>query len=117
MKRSTLKSMTTVTIIKSKNGEYKKVICEGHAGYGKAGNDIVCCAISVLVINTINSIDELTDTKLEVSSREDEGIIECLFPESPDEGSRLLLDSMILGLESVALQYGKKYLKLKFKEV
>ncbi len=109
--------MTTITIIKSKNGEYKKVTCEGHAGYADAGNDIVCCAISILVINTINSLDELTGAQMEVSSDEDKGVIDCRFTERPDEGSTLLLDSMVLGLQSVVSQYGKKYLKLKFREV
>ena len=109
--------MTTITIIKSKNGEYKEVICEGHAGYADAGNDIVCCAISILVLNTINSLDELTGAPMEVSSDEKGGFIDCLFTGSPDEGSTLLLDSMVLGLQSVVSEYGKKYLKLKFKEV
>lgn len=117
MKRLTLKSMTTVTIIKSKNGEYKRVTCEGHAGYADAGSDIVCCAISILVINTINSLDELTGAQMEVDSDADKGFIECRFTESLDEGSTLLLDSMVLGLQSVVSEYGKKYLKLKFREV
>lgn len=117
MKRSTLKSMTTVTIIKSKNGEYKKVTCEGHADYADAGSDIVCCAISILVINTINSLEKLTSTQMEVKSNEDNGFIECIFHDSLDMGSVLLLDSMVLGLQSVVSQYGKKYLKLKFREV
>lgn len=117
MKKSTLKSMTTITIIKSKNGEYKEVICKGHAGYADAGNDIVCCAISMLVINTINSLDELTNAPMEVSSNEENGFIDCLFTESLNEGSILLLDSMILGLQNVVSEYATKYLKLKFKEV
>ncbi len=117
MKKSTLKSMTTITIIKSKNGEYKEVTCKGHAGYADAGNDIVCCAISMLVINTINSLNKLTGAPMEVNSDEESGFIDCIFTESLDEGSILLLDSMILGLQSVVSEYGRKYLKLKFKEV
>lgn len=109
--------MTTVTIIKSRNGEYKEVTCKGHAGYADAGNDIVCCAISMLVINTINSLDRLTGAPMEVSSDEKNGFINCLFTESLDEGSTLLLDSMVLGLQSVVSEYGRKYLKLKFREV
>ena len=116
MKKSTLKSMTTITIIKSKNGEYKEVICKGHAGYADAGNDIVCCAISMLVINTINSLNKLTGAPMEVNSDEESGFIDCMFTESLDEGSILLLDSMILGLQNVVSEYGTKFLKLKFKE-
>ncbi len=108
--------MTTITVIKSKNGEYKEVTCEGHADYAEAGSDIVCSAISILVINTINSISELTSAKMEVAGS-DSGYICCRFTEVPDQGSTLLLDSMILGLKSITEQYGKKHLKLKFREV
>ena len=109
--------MTTVTIIKSKNGAYKKVTCKGNAAYADAGSDIVCCAISILVINTINSLEKLTDAPMEVSSNEKKGVIDCLFTGNLDKGCTLLLDSMVLGLQSVVSEYGKKYLKLKFKEV
>ena len=36
---------------------------------------------------------------------------------SGHKGGKLLLDSMVLGLENVASEYGGKYLKLNFKEV
>ena len=109
--------MTIITITKSKNGEYKEVTCKGHAGFAEAGYDIVCSAVSILVINTINSIDKFTDCQMEVMSEDKSGLIKCHFIVSPDASGRLLLDSMVLGLQSVAEQYGKKYLKLKFKEV
>jgi len=109
--------MTIITITKSKNGEYKEVSCKGHAGFAEAGYDIVCSAISILVINTINSIEKLTNCQMEVVSEEESGLIRCRFRANPDAGGRLLLDSMVLGLQNVAEEYGKKYLKLKFKEV
>ena len=33
------------------NGEYKSVISEGHAEFAESGEDIVCSAVSVLLIN------------------------------------------------------------------
>ena len=33
---------------------------EGHAGYAKHGKDIVCAAVSALVMNTMNSIHSFT---------------------------------------------------------
>lgn len=109
--------MTSIRIIKSQNGEYKRVTCKGHAGFARAGSDIVCSAVSMLVINTINSLDVLAGVKLQLDSDEEEGFIDCMLLESPGENGRLLLDSMVLGLEMVVSQYGKKYLKLKFEEV
>lgn len=109
--------MTTITIIKSKSGEYKRVTCTGHAGYAKAGSDIVCSAVSILVINTINSLDVLTKNRIEVRSDEEAGMIDCCFADKLDKAGLLLLDSMVLGLQSVVSEYGKKHLKLIFREV
>ena len=44
---------------------------EGHAGYADAGSDIVCAAISVLVINTINSVEQFTDSDCTVTQDEE----------------------------------------------
>lgn len=109
--------MTTITITKSKTGEYKNVTCKGHAGYADSGSDIVCSAVSLLVINTVNSLELLTNTQADVTSSEEKGIIKCSFKEAPDEGGKLLLDSMVLGLRNVADEYGGRYLKLNFREV
>ena len=46
--------MTTCRIVKET--EQASIEVKGHAGYAKRGEDIVCAAISVLTINTINSI-------------------------------------------------------------
>ena len=109
--------MTTITIIKSKNGNYKQVTCKGHAGYADSGEDVVCAAVSMLVINTVNSLEALTDTKMTVNAQEDSGTIDFRFTEDLKEDGRLLVDSLILGLSSVEKQYGKRYVKLKFREV
>ena len=49
-----------------------------------AGQDIVCAAVSVLVINTVNSIERFTDDKTSCISDEDTGNIEFRFHESSD---------------------------------
>lgn len=109
--------MTTITIIKSKSGNYKGMTCSGHAGYADAGNDIVCAAISMLVINTINSLDMLTGTNMQVFTNEDEGYIDCTFLSELNEKEILLMDSLVLGIKGTVQEYGKKFLKLIFKEV
>lgn len=109
--------MTTITIIKSKAGEYRKVFCEGHAGYADSGSDIVCSAVSILVINTVNSLELLTTTQMTVKEDAERGMIECSLKGAPDREGRILLDSMVLGLQNVADEYGDRYLKLQFKEV
>ncbi len=89
----------------------------GHSGYAEAGSDIVCASISVLVINTINSIERLTQDEIRVDTREEDGMIDMRFVKAAGERSSLLLDSMVLGLQEVGRQYGNRYLRLHFEEV
>ena len=109
--------MTHVSIIKTRNGEYKGFNCIGHSGYADAGEDIVCAAISVLVINTINSLEVLADEKVQLVTNETEGLIDCRLIDTNNEKSQLLLASMILGLQEIKKQYGKTYIDLTFEEV
>ena len=109
--------MTHVSIIKTRNGEYKGFNCIGHSGYADAGEDIVCAAISVLVINTINSLEQLAGEKFKLVTNEEEGLIDCRFEKNINEKSKLLLDSMVLGLGEIKKQYGKTFIDLTFEEV
>jgi len=107
--------MVKITIQKS-NQVWKGFISSGHAGYLDEGQDIICAAISVLIINTINSIEKfLPETKFQVN--ENKGYIHFKLDCNPDEKTELLLNSMLLGLEEIQKQYNKKYVKLKFEEV
>ncbi|WWR14561.1 ribosomal-processing cysteine protease Prp [Lachnospiraceae bacterium JLR.KK008] len=109
--------MTTITVFQSTEGRYKGFYCEGHAGFSKAGTDIVCAAVSILVINTINSIAQFGGQKFTCSQKEKDGVIRFELAGEPTKETSLLLDSMILGLKEVEKQYHKKYLKVNFKEV
>lgn len=110
--------MTQITFYKTTAGEYQGFTCDGHAGYANYGEDIVCASISVLVINTINSLEEITAEKMNVETDEDSGVIRCRFVDRPlKETSRVLVDSLVLGLTQIEKQYGKNYCKLTFEEV
>ena len=52
--------MIHVTIFQNKYKECVGFQTEGHAEYADPGQDIVCAAASILVINTINAIEEFT---------------------------------------------------------
>ncbi|MCM1386458.1 MAG: ribosomal-processing cysteine protease Prp [Bacillus sp. (in: Bacteria)] len=109
--------MITVTFHKTKAGEYQDFICSGHAGFNDYGKDIVCAAVSVLVINTVNSLDELVRENIEVETDEENGIISCRFQAPLRDTSKVLVDSLALGLSHITKQYGEKYCKLNFEEV
>ena len=100
--------MIRIEIRKNADGSYKGFSVKGHAGFAESGSDIVCSAVSMLVINTINSIESFTADKFRVEDDEEKGIIDFEFISdqiSPD--SALLLDSMVLGLNGVRKEYGK----------
>ncbi len=108
--------MTSITVIKE-DDRVLAFTCNGHAGYAKESEDIVCAAISILVINTINSIEALTITKPIVETDQESGYIHCSFEEDITDDAALLIDSMILGLSQIKEQYGTKYIDVKIKEV
>ena len=102
-----------IKIKTKKNGDqYFGFQCSGHAGYAEYGNDIVCSAVSMLVINTINAIDAFTDCSMDVSDDEKSGRIQVVFPDGTDEKAGLLMDALVLGLRSVEEQYGRSHVRL-----
>ena len=108
--------MIRVTVLKDQQ-TYREFSCIGHADYADSGQDIVCSAVSMLVINTINSIATFTKDAIDVSSNEEAGEIICKLPKEYSEQTELLIDSMLLGLSEVAKQYGSEFITLTNKEV
>lgn len=110
--------MTTITIYKNRTGKYGGFTCFGHAGYARKGSpDILCASISMIVINTVNSLEELAGERLETKFDEATGFIKCDFQGELQEKSILLLDAMVFGLQNLSKTYGEKYLQVKFEEV
>lgn len=105
--------MITITV-KKRNGNYLEFVSKGHAGYAEEGQDIVCAAVSVLVINTVNSLETFTDDQFEV--QEDDGYVSFHLQLRLLRGT-LLMDSLILGLTEIEHSYNNRYLTVKVKEV
>ena len=108
--------MITITIYQN-HEDVTGFRCIGHSGYAESGSDIICAGVSALVINTINSIDSLTNSSFHLETEEESGLIDFTFEESADHDAQLLVESMILGLQGIQTNYGKKFLTLDFKEV
>ncbi|SCX77811.1 hypothetical protein SAMN05660668_00282 [Pseudobutyrivibrio sp. AR14] len=108
--------MISVVISKHQN-KYINVTLKGHAGYADNGQDIVCSAVSVLVINTFNSIERFTDDAFSCDAAEDGGYMSMTFNDDISSESQLLLDSMVLGLDEIHKQYGDEYISFTYKEV
>ena len=109
--------MIRVTFYETSSGMLKKMKFEGHAEYAELGSDIVCSAVSMLFINTLNSIEKFTSCKFDmVESKKNNGY-EVTFVDEPNDDAKLLIDSLKLGLDAVTKQYGNEYLKITLKEV
>ena len=112
--------MIKVTIYENKHHEIIGFDATGHAGYADAGSDIVCSAASVLMINTINSIDRFTDQRftLDVNDGDDNNLIAFRFEGSVEHDAVLLINSMILGLQDMEEnEEYKPYIDIIFEEV
>ena len=101
--------------VRKKNGSYEEFISKGHAGYAEAGQDIVCAAVSALIITTVNSLEKFTDDKFDVQEKDGFGSIH--FRNVLSERGMLLMDSLLLGLTEIAGSYNNRYLTVKVKEV
>jgi hypothetical protein len=93
--------MTRITFYTDANEEITGFRAEGHAGFAEEGEDIVCSAITALINNTINSINELTESEALADIDEEENYIDVSFFEPPCKEARLLLRSLALGLTNM----------------
>ena len=108
--------MTTVTVYRDKSEKYIGFEVRGHAEYCKKGPDIVCAAISMLVTNTINSIESLTGDAFSYEENEADGYMKLMLCEGSGSDSQLLIRSMMLGLSQLSKNY-KKNVTMKTEEV
>ena len=74
-------------------------------------DSIICSAVSALVMNCVNAMEELTDAKVKYKSKEKDGVITCEVPKlkkgSHHRDADLLLRALRLGLISIAIEYGE----------
>ena len=96
--------MISVAISRNAKGSICGFVLKNH---GDAG--IVCPAVSLLALNTANSLEALTDEVFTCKYEPDGGFLQVELPkikkgkESP--GANLLLEAMALGLRSVKESY------------
>lgn len=100
----------------SGNAVYTGIVMEGHAGYADEGEDIICAAVSALALNFFNSVEAFTEDGFEGGTGES-GSFEFRFTSDISPESKLLMNSLILGLQNIERDYGKSYINVKFKEV
>ena len=93
--------MIRVIVSKDRDGNYREVSVAGHAdSVPEDEYDLVCCAVSVLTINTANALESFTGESFIADS--EEGYIDLKFPGAPGHDAVLLLDTLTLGLSDIA---------------
>ena len=93
--------MTTVTFYQNHDSICVGFRSEGHAGYAEAGEDIVCAAVSALVITAVNSLEKLTDDEFISSEDEENAVIQVSFPGTPGKEASLLMEALKIGLQGI----------------
>lgn len=87
----------------------------GHADSGPYGQDLVCAAASAVSFGGLNAVMKLAKIELDVTQGEDGGFLRCVVPKEVDQDTeekmQLLLEAMLVSLETIATDYGK-YIKI-----
>ena len=82
---------------------------DGHAGYAKTGNDIICAAVSVLTQGLIHSLDALTEDEISYNIRD--GHIDINYRNLSERGM-LLVDSFFIAASDIQRTYGTDYVQV-----
>ncbi|MCB5235648.1 ribosomal-processing cysteine protease Prp [Niallia circulans] len=103
--------MIEITIDKSNDGLIHAFTISGHALFANSGNDIVCAGVSAVSFGSINAVISLTGITPIIKQGKDGGFISCTIPKNISEETRakiqLLLEGMIVSLETIERDYGK----------
>lgn len=102
-------------------GEYISYTLSGHAMYGEYGQDIVCAAVSVLALATLNYITEIFQLDGFVEYEIKDGYMKVELQDlgiSKDQREifHKLVAGLVINMESIASQYPDS-LKLEFRRI
>ena len=95
--------MTTATFFK-KNGKIHKFNVSGHSGYSEEGSDIVCAAVSSMVMLTVNVITEQLGVPCSLKVVEDDALIE-LSLSTENEFAHVLLSGLEREISNLSCDY------------
>ena len=99
--------MTTVTLFHA-SGVLVGFQAEGHSGYAQAGEDVVCSAISALTTAAANGLTEILGLCPAIEA--EDGFLYVMLDQQTGEEdlekAGIILNTMALGLRSIAETYG-----------
>lgn len=87
----------------------ERIEISGHAGYAEYGKDIVCAGVTALTQTLIQSIENLTDDKIEYRISSGKAEVEY---RNLSEKSKTLVDSFFIGICLIAEEF-PEYVKVR----
>ena len=85
--------------------------------FADRGKDIVCAGASAVVVGAVNSIHAITGVTPKIHQAD--GFLSCELPSNLDEATaekvQLLLEGMVISLQTIEQEYGKN-IKITFKK-
>ncbi|WP_046173953.1 ribosomal-processing cysteine protease Prp [Domibacillus indicus] len=109
--------MIYVNINRNESGCISSFTMEGHAGFDDSGKDLVCAGASAVSFGALNAVMALTGIIPDIEQGKDGGLLSCRvpdgLPEAKQEQVQLLLEGMIVSLQTIEEEYGQ-YIQVKF---
>jgi uncharacterized protein len=103
--------MIRVTIYRDGNGHVQEFEMSGHAESGPYGQDLVCAGVSAVAFGSLNAVMSLCHIELNIDQGKDGGFLNCSVPQLKDERTKenvnLLLEGMLVSLQTIERDYGK----------
>lgn len=102
--------MIHITIDRAIDGRIQAFTLLGHADYAESGQDIVCAGVSAVAFGTVNAVHALLELELSCVTEDKDGLFKATVPKLTDSAAeerlQLLLESMVVMLESIEQSYG-----------
>lgn len=108
-------------ILKTRDNKLLGFEVSGHAEFEDTGKDIVCSAVSMLTINSINTLEEVLKLKNEIKYSDEENLITLdintkTLDESKLHDTQVVLRGFELGITSILREY-QDFVELYYREV
>lgn len=97
--------MIRIVIKRDQEGNIVSFQSTGHANYGSKGTDIICAGVSAILQATLIGLEEVVELKPDVEIKD--GYLSCRLPDGLSRDGLVLLETMVLSLQSISNDYPK----------
>ena len=104
--------MISVDLFRDKQGIITGYKVSGHADYAKAGEDIICSAVSALTQAPLLGLERHLKLKPSYVVNQEDGILEVALNSAPNDLTEAILQTMLYGVDSIARQC-PQYVRIK----